>query len=53
MAKTKKTFTMRFSDDSRNQLCAIADQREVPLAQVVRDAIREYLKANNVTAINQ
>ncbi|MBC1224152.1 hypothetical protein GNF10_12205 [Nostoc sp. UCD121] len=47
MAETKKIFTMRFSDDSRKQLSAIADQREVPLAQVVRDAIREYLKANH------
>ncbi|BAY35270.1 hypothetical protein NIES2107_71820 (plasmid) [Nostoc carneum NIES-2107] len=47
-----KTFTMRFSEDIRNQLGAIAGQKDISLAQVVREALREYLKANNVTTIN-
>ncbi|MGH1396981.1 MAG: ribbon-helix-helix protein, CopG family [Trichormus sp.] len=44
----KPTFTMRFSESDKKQLEAIAEQKDSSLAQVVREALRAYLKANNV-----
>ncbi|BAZ50186.1 hypothetical protein NIES4103_28000 [Nostoc sp. NIES-4103] len=46
MIKTTAKFSMRFQEETKTQLEALAAQKECSLAQIVRDALREYLEAH-------
>ncbi len=38
------TITIRISEQEKEALVAIAAKKDVPVSQLVREAIREYLK---------
>ncbi|MBD2683228.1 MULTISPECIES: CopG family transcriptional regulator [Nostoc] len=43
MIKTTAKFSMRFTEETKAQLEQLAADRESSIAQIVREALREYL----------
>ena len=38
------TITIRLSEQDKTQLEAIAERKDIPISQMVREAIKEYIK---------
>ncbi|MDZ8137253.1 MAG: hypothetical protein RM049_18435 [Nostoc sp. DedQUE04] len=47
MAKTTAKLTMRFSEQDYQAMQHIAEHRDCSMAQIVRDALKEYLPQAN------
>ncbi len=47
--KTKTGYSVRLDDDEREELQKIADSFDVPLAQVLRWAVKDYLVNKRIT----
>lgn len=40
------SITIRISEAEKEAIKAFAEKRDVPISQVIREAIREYIQAN-------
>lgn len=38
------TITIRINEQEKEKIAAIAAEKDVPVAQIIREAIREYLE---------
>ncbi len=48
MTPKTNTLSIRLSDEIREQVTTTANQKDVSISQVVREAIREYFKDSSV-----
>lgn len=44
MAAKMSTITFRLSDEEKDKIEAFAQEKDIPMSQIVREAIREYMK---------
>lgn len=45
-------ITVRLTDEDRARLEQLANRKDIPIAQIVRSAIENYLKENNSNGSN-